>query len=671
VSDDSANTVVRMESEDCTVFKSSPALHCATMEEAKSRQSTFYHKETFEQEASTGRSLSKTVWEAALLFGLPEIDVLSSAALAISVLTNVCWQFGFCSIIYSSFLERQLPEVSAFKKWRETTGHNILYMDPTTESSLADRVCRGDTSLSMASVQGDMLHDQELYLKPFMMTTQGKFLVTMVLVLWTLCIIREVCAAMTFMNTVRELPRSGATQLVMCRGKISIHTISRHRFHSAIALVLARLSVAGIMAVCGGQWLSKTVKVEDLVLNAAALGFVFEFDELLYATVLPGPLRKMVVAMKLPPLPPSKPRRCRVRKEAAQLFSLLAGLVFMLLMCNFNVEKQIRELETFVNETCNGNLNFVYTVHPVMGSVIAAPTRDARTVGHLVDDPLGVREAVREVIWQDASETAAPLTKSYPVSSVKHLLNLHTKSISELAETQTSCADTDFGLARPQVWALQRAIEHQEGMWNNSWACPDLRPFCAYRSLGSLRFLCPATCGCDDAFSGLIWSTPAHGCPRTACQTSMEYSSKLSLAPCSDIAADVLQNMTGWNAYWQSFLEYIIDDGGEGSHAHQWASDFVAGMQRHGCWLLSVHPEVHTAFCTGREFASVRSFCPESCGCANNPFADSECPKACSQLRAGPRNPQQPGLSDTNSSEWPDVPPPDVRARILKVTPRE
>lgn len=177
------------------------------------------------------------------------------------------------------------------------------------------------------------------------------------------------------------------------------------------------------------------------------------------------------------------------------------------------------------------------------------------------------------------------------------------------------------------------------------------------------------TCGCGDAYAGLIWGIPVHGCPRTACLTSREHSAHFTPAPCSDFSTELLQNMTGWNAYWQSFLQYMTDEGGgEGSYAHQWASDFVMSIRAQGCSLLSEHADVHAAFCSGREYASLRSFCPKSCGCSNSPFASPECPRACSHLGTGPEEPPSLRLGKTKNSLWLTVPPP-LRAQLLKVAP--
>ena len=47
---------------------------------------------------------------------------------------------------------------------------------------------------------------------------------------------------------------------------------------------------AGCMVICivGGYWLSRTLGLQDLVFNAAALAFVLDLDELTYRTIVPS-----------------------------------------------------------------------------------------------------------------------------------------------------------------------------------------------------------------------------------------------------------------------------------------------------------------------------------------------------------------------------------------------
>jgi len=61
-----------------------------------------------------------------------------------------------------------------------------------------------------------------------------------------------------------------------------------------LGVVAPRLCITGYLWFMGLEWLSATVKFQDLVLNSLALGFVVDVDELFYAAFFPDKFRKQV-----------------------------------------------------------------------------------------------------------------------------------------------------------------------------------------------------------------------------------------------------------------------------------------------------------------------------------------------------------------------------------------
>merc|ERR1740121_3077173 len=71
-------------------------------------------------------------------------------------------------------------------------------------------------------------------------------------------------------------------------------------------IILPRILVAAALLAHGMRYLIRGADMGDLVLNAVALAFVTDLDELFFTTFVPGQLGGLQGSMKPLPLPTSK-----------------------------------------------------------------------------------------------------------------------------------------------------------------------------------------------------------------------------------------------------------------------------------------------------------------------------------------------------------------------------
>lgn len=422
-----------------------------------------------------------------------------------------------------------------------------------------------------------------------------------------------------------------------------------------LMVATSRILVACVLAVSGSIWLLNTAKLEDLVLNVAALAIVFELHEIVSLVAVPQQLQ--ILVRKLDPL--KLPRQQLRRGSSLVLFGmLLIGPALAVVVTICVGREHLDRLQDVYKEACGGEQNFVYATNPVTGSVVIASSPEVSAANALTMDPLGVRAVVSDIIWNGQAPRSGE-TQPYFVEPVWVVQEVQSKSITEMSELVTQCKDLPFETALPHTAALRHAIKQELGKWDDNWSCSNLSSYCQRRQLMSLRYLCPETCGCNDPFRGLLWRGQADGCPERACKAAFKGSQPSMFS--KDILADELQNLPGWTAYWESYRMYADEEAGR--RGAEWADQarrFGTWAMRAGCQAIR-QPNANLQFCHGATFSSLQAFCPESCG--------SECPRACGMreqlsgnmsvtapLAGSPANASRTSTSQPSSSEELDAP---------------
>ena len=318
-------------------------------------------------------SIGETVWDAALVCGLPPLDCGASVLLLLSLILNSVIQILFSVAVYvddsfsstSTFLDL-VPQMA---RWRLTEGHDHLKMD-LTDTSLVSRVCNSDGSLSIAGNQMSIIDQIKSYLKlepevyrndlnleepgskmQFLWKARGPRLCGLCILLWTLVVFQELRSVATLVHGVLKIPR-GPTRL----NKGSFVAVSSQRVAGFLGLMGIRTVLAVVLLWSGILWLSHTSSMTDLILNAAALGFIMDTDELLFAATTPAIVKNFV--SRLEPLSyPARSLASRMNASAVlALCSLLAVLVFA--MTTF-VFPNITTMLILKDAVCAGNQEFV------------------------------------------------------------------------------------------------------------------------------------------------------------------------------------------------------------------------------------------------------------------------------------------------------------------------
>mmetsp|Transcript_103022 Transcript_103022/g.183022 ORF Transcript_103022/g.183022 Transcript_103022/m.183022 type:complete len:694 (-) Transcript_103022:22-2103(-) len=298
-------------------------------------------------------TLQESVWDAAVLFGLPGNGLSKSDALIASfaLVLNTILQLGFCVFVHvgfeSEFSDKRAAQ-SELARWRTRYGHNLALAEEETGRSLVSMVCNFDKSVSSSARQSLLVDQLFKYLghatQNSSPTSAPGFVLTLfALACWMLSIIAEVRCIIRFGLAVSTLNGKGSgLQRTM-----------------VLAFILAsRLTVATLLFIHGSWFLSYTIELSDIILNAVALLFILEIDELLYKTLLTHQLHTALTSMK--PL--------QVSKKASLSWHRLEGLTMLAMFCGCFVAvvcwaalPMFHNVRTVYDTLCGGDVDFVYS----------------------------------------------------------------------------------------------------------------------------------------------------------------------------------------------------------------------------------------------------------------------------------------------------------------------
>eukprot|EP00747_Dinoflagellata_sp_TGD_P116165 gnl/TRDRNA2_/TRDRNA2_172305_c1_seq1.p1 gnl/TRDRNA2_/TRDRNA2_172305_c1~~gnl/TRDRNA2_/TRDRNA2_172305_c1_seq1.p1 ORF type:complete len:489 (+),score=49.86 gnl/TRDRNA2_/TRDRNA2_172305_c1_seq1:174-1469(+) len=423
-----------------------------------------------------------------------------SVTLSLLLLVNVLVQVLFCGVINFYFLADPYPSISFFRRWRESVAHDYAHMDQVLGVSMVSSVCNGDFSIATSSSQQLILEQITQYtsLSNELGISIGASLCTICLVVWCFTVSKEVKGTIKFLKAIFNLPRGeGMTRLAVAVGGdgVYIETISTARLMFCTAVSMVRATIALILVVTGSLWLSNTKSIQDLVLNVAALGFILDVDETLFAALVPASVQSLVRALE--------PMQVHTKKYV-DWFSPMAHAfgvaVFVILIVTTQVVPAENKMHAIENEMCGGigtAQDFVMAKNAV-GTIISMNTTAFRP--ELMSDKTLMRKAVSERIWMAKQDLSSSV--DYQEGFRSQL----SKTVVELASVQP-CEDLQAE-SQTHLWA---AIQDQSGTLGGS-SCEDFVPFCGTQSSVALRLHCPVTCSC-----GAQKHRYRFGCPESSC----------------------------------------------------------------------------------------------------------------------------------------------------------
>ncbi|CAE7761790.1 unnamed protein product, partial [Symbiodinium sp. KB8] len=282
--------------------------------------------------------------------------------LTIGVVINLSLQTLLLVTVYEDMLDNPFAAetVKEMVRWRVTQGHSTF--DPDQGKSLASRLCNRE----LWSFEQESYNEMYDYLyKP----VPGIVLSTLAIILWVLTIMVEYRRCLEQGLAMYHLPSLTSDdefELIDDDGNIEITGIQPCMRWVAIFLMTApRLGVMAFLAYVGCQYLAQTPSLSDIVLNAVALAFVLDVDELVANVLLTEKLRGL--------LPKIAPISCGTTRShftpfkdllryAITVGTIIGAIFGWLIPFSMNVEAAAMAL-------CGGYIDFSYT-----GGILTDPS---------------------------------------------------------------------------------------------------------------------------------------------------------------------------------------------------------------------------------------------------------------------------------------------------------
>jgi len=578
------------------------------------QQSVLSHDIRIGADQKLEHKVSESVYESALLIGLPVIGRWGSLLALVGLLMNITMQCLFIWVVQKAFFVKGLPSVEQVRAWRMNEGHDFVNAGGAG-ASLVSRVCNGDPSLIVGTDKQSLLQTLTTYSHH----GAGVTLSMMVLFIWFLYVAEEIEGALNFWLAVRHRP-TGRTRLLQTgEDSVILEAVSHTRRRAIGFLTLLRVALASALLFQGAYWLANSMEILDLVLNAAALAFILELDDAIFRLCATWPTK--VLLADLEPLPRKHHPMHGSDASLTPLMNLTLAVVFVALLATTRILPMQDNMAKIMAEMCGDNEDWVYTKHEV-GLIMAAPT--VPYTQELLMSSLNA--AIEKVVEADSLAAAGTVQPLNSLSILSSFGNMDTPGlVTTLVRSVMFNGCEDYAFSAPGAIPHIAATLRRE-LGNESIAiCEDVRQHCMGLSF-FVRTVCPETCGCSLPRSGLYRSGAARGCPVKDCQAAPKYAQALSEIPCEDPEPEVLQAMPAWSQMWQQWSG--INSRLLPSHKEYYASGTRALLQ-HGCaGLANVSDSDKQALCFGNSVtASIADFCPVACNCTMSRFLN--CPTSC------------------------------------------
>ena len=200
-----------------------------------------------------------------------------------------------------------------------------------------------------------------------------------------------------------RLPR-GETLVARTReGERTFQSISGLRLAVQSLALLCRVAVAVLLGMSGALWLCKTRDTTEIFLNAVALDFVLEVDNVLFRVLAP---RRMLLQMQsIQPLDLGT-RKMWHGVDAQSVLKLVALVVTVCLFVSTTLQSNADEARQARDMLCGGNRDFVYGTHPTLGPMFVMETTNFSMSTSSSIMP-GMQPLVTEVIFSFQKDQVA------------------------------------------------------------------------------------------------------------------------------------------------------------------------------------------------------------------------------------------------------------------------
>jgi hypothetical protein len=536
--------------------------------------------------------------------------------------------------------------IAAAKHWRGTVGHDYLYADHSYESSLVSRLCGSDIGLQYSSQQYQLYESLHDFLRPppdrgVPEQLNGQVLAIISLIVWIWTVLQDVCCNSDLAWAFWNQENSGLQAVLeVADGAIRFVSVGRLQLLSVCFVsVIPRLMVTGFLLYTGTNFLAFTGNLSELLLNAMALAFVLDIDELVFATMAPMRAKNFMRQLKSLPVSAFPHKKLRGGHHAVAVRMGLT-VAFIVVTNTFLLDSIKSDMEAVTEYLCGGNVDFVVTPNKASGIIHWAssqqykPHMERAARDYATDAVLKVAFNTSSDAGENATSIEAAGYKviaSLAVGDRKYSSNL-IQCIDHLDYDSVMTAYTGVD---SMYWSSLARMRDLTGNQSLS-SCNDVHALdCTDPQKTAFRAICAIHCGCRSAWYGNVYSTATYGCPG-ACDTVYDFSLTSQIPEpfrplvedqCMDIDAARLlaTNESGWRKYMGGIATAVRANGGSEDNVER----LVRSLGENGC------PAIHSIkdiimLCEedssgiGR---SIRAYCPRSCGC--NAYKSTGCPYGC------------------------------------------
>jgi hypothetical protein len=587
--------------------------------------------------------LNSSCWDVSV-FAFSEVySWRTSVSAIIMYLSNLFLQVIFVYIAYKELMSQAVTKESVEQAWawRVTTAHDMKFMDPITEQSLARKICEDNAAPSMSST-ASALHGK---VTSYLNGSSGLLLCLMSLLVWWLTCSVEVQDCVKMATAFYRIPVSSRTEVVQTGVGLRLQSMSWNRRLWSLQACLARFGVAIALLWAGSYYLSSRIDIETLLLNAVALELVLNLDELIFAAV--APLRATKLLPQILPLPVYTFRQ-RYRfgfdlPGRATMIFLVGLFSFWFVWLLTGIRRHVYDVQEAL---CGRNLDFVYALDPG-GAIVLHPTAAHppgiqefyryRAVMQSINDPAWVGFNM-DHSPDSLSDTSAGLSWSPLSLGTRPRIPIGQR----MKELNPFCLDSSPDNAAMMVWptnftqllvsdTLKRMADMRRNLalqGKQFQSCIDGVDYCnADNEMGvRMRQWCPVTCGCDLPTSSLVASGLNSGCP-PSCTKNWTVSLSLETCDNKNVSSPLFQAyLNGLKQLRQSYQDNV-----------DWAARFdiwISKLSRKGCAGYDLG--AFGSLCGENVFMlkPLSLICPQTCGCNRSQnvkghYFEDLCPTTC------------------------------------------
>eukprot|EP00930_Biecheleria_cincta_P048561 TRINITY_DN33848_c0_g1_i1.p1 TRINITY_DN33848_c0_g1~~TRINITY_DN33848_c0_g1_i1.p1 ORF type:complete len:911 (-),score=147.19 TRINITY_DN33848_c0_g1_i1:62-2794(-) len=636
-------------------------------------------------------TLSESMWDAGILVGFgSHMPCQETALLICGLILNFFIQGCFVMVVLANMANPDIPNIDQLRSWRATVGHDLQYADKLAKVPLISKLCSRSVSLQSSGMQMTLYGDLQGFLagnRPGMEVFSGIVLANLSLLLWAFIIYQDVFSNYQFFQAITRQPTGQPELTATEQGQLKVGSMSiTQKFLIVLFVCLPRLIISCALCVVGAVFLAYTSNMEELLLNTVALEFILQIDETLYPVILPR--RTRCIFASLAPMETSLTWMGR-RGTVAVLCRYLLVAVSLVIMNVCVIVPFRQSLEDAATMLCGGNRDFVVTQNLATGGLhyFNTSTYDVTGKGQEFGSSLqdavlllsgleqrltGVERlgalnltrksgswTVLESIMQGGTLAGVAFTECIDYTDATAIIFTSKQQASLLKEAGMNITEDplqSYYFAKELLPAVLRSLN--DSISGDNWTCKDV-PFelCNMYEATTLRSLCQESCGCNNAWQGQFFATPAMGCsPACFKGTGATYANSLDLKPKSVVSFDLVLNETALMNCEDQNTTSLLHAGSFKNYARgvynflleSRSSVDEANLAKHlllskGCLAvpnirrilrLSICDQASTSeLSLGR---SVRPWCPRTCDCGYLDAAD--CPAACNERGDIPRH---------------------------------